>query len=1396
MATKKTMKKTMEKKQTKNAASSRKTPTASKRGPNPKWTVVGVSGEGIGTDAYEGKKSLTQVEIAEGVTKIGVRAFAGCVNLVSIRIPKSVTYIGNDAFSGCVKLRDVELADGLETIGCEVFAGCAALPAIVKKGRLFFAPVVKGSVSFPAGVTSIADNAFNRNSDLKRITLPGGVRQIGENAFEFCKNLVSVDIPDSVVEIGAEAFSSCCSLRHVKLPGRLKKLGYGVFSSCKMLTSVELPQSVTDLGSSCFEGCERLKSAAVLAKIKALPYDSFKNCSALASIRMPEVSEIGSSAFKGCESLRSFDFARIREIGYDAFAGCKGLKSISFPSTLRSVDRDAFCGCVSLVRVDASPAVLKKINYASVFKGCPLLPPLIVDGVLKFMPVAGERVVIPEGVTEISDNLFEDCEGLKDVVFPSSLKKIGESSVNATGIEKLDLPSGLLEIGEEAFRYCKALKTLTIPDSVKVIESRAFAACTQLASLKLSESIEEIDDGVFAACKSLKEVAIPAGVKVVRDEAFGFCKVLNRITFNSGDTSVHREAFRQCVVVRKVEVPSGLKKECALLDSRGYQSVKSVADRNAKYGEDVELKTAELRLWSYLPTIGTAWVDSLDEVDDDLAECARDEGGWVHALDVSDIGGELEINGADVGIDFKLVRRVEAGIENTWSEFRNKIGIYSVDIDKSGCSTVFAIAGDFDPKKLTLYYKTAIGPGYYKHPEDVTIDLLDRVEYDGLELELDYDDDPNNKGCMFTVFNGGQYAGYEHGCDVDDLSWKPFPSCNNWGLFSPCQWAALLSDQPQFADKCEVWNDFTARDWSCLLARNPRFAGRCDKWNEFGACHWAELISSQPRFADKCDKWEIFDDADWREILCAQPQFFERFKECRRYFHGGDWLKVLSKQPQLASGKIDWLGGPQDARDLIVAQPQFAKQCGKFGGMDDLDLAVLAASGICKDRFLKLKKPSAWAVAIALSGNPRLAGKVKISRVMGAVDEEQEDKLWNDDGLGITPWASPAAFLIRNQPSFVKEVDVSEFSCLDWLCVLQKQPQLADRCDWSRFEEEWCGEDHAMYLENDELISLLRKNTDIDVTEGMDIITFMTSPLLMKEFDASGWRDPVHAWCAVLCRYPEKAADFERDWIPVEPEEDDETNVSSGEEDMNVRFCYWNDWGESEWRGYERKLAKRDAATKKQFQEQWREETEEGADFDEELFLAYACKRSPDWAFLISDQWGEVLKKVPSLLDDKEIAKKVKDWCNEEEIEDGYYPYPDFGGVWVPHGEYALEGSRWAAVLAINAKPWPDFDETAFLGLDRCWVLAHQPQFAEKWDLQTLADPNAAMWTARDCDKVEFSFGWAYLLMKQPQLAEGFTGWEGICVDEDWDMLLKERPEFASKRVKKSGKKTTKSKKG
>ena len=188
-----------------------------------------------------------------------------------------------------------------------------------------------------------------------------------------------------------------------------------------------------------------------------------------------------------------------------------------------------------------------------------------------------------------------------------------------------------------------------------------------------------------------------------------------------------------------------------------------------------ESHSVRMELWSYATAIGTAWVDSLDEIDDDIAECARDDGGKWGPLDVDELDGDVEVDGEFVNVDFAKVEKKLRRCENNWDEFRDKIGIYSVDIDKAGCTVEFTIDGEFDLAKLKIFYTTAIGTGYYSNPENNPIRLLNSIEYDGKILEFEGDDDRDNKGCMFTVFNKGKFAEYRHGCDVNKLEWKPFP---------------------------------------------------------------------------------------------------------------------------------------------------------------------------------------------------------------------------------------------------------------------------------------------------------------------------------------------------------------------------------------------------------------------------------------------------------------------------------------------------------------------------------------------------------------------------------------------------------------------------------------------
>ena len=350
-----------------------------------------------------------------------------------------------------------------------------------------------------------------------------------------------------------------------------------------------------------------------------------------------------------------------------------------------------------------------------------------------------------------------------------------------------------------------------------------------------------------------------------------------------------------------------------------------------KSNNNIEQKKVVLQLWGYCPSIGTAWVDSLEEVDDDLAECARDECGWWGLLDISEIEGELLINGVDACLDLKSVRLVKAGVENTWSNFYDKIGIYSVDIDKAGCSAEFTVDGDFDPEKLVLYYKTAIGPGYYEHPENCTIDLLDRVEYDGVKLELDYDGEWNNKGCMFTVFNKGQYAEYGHGCDIDDLTWTPFPiDFRRWKDWSDELWKQYetMLAKHNAAIKEQFEKQLTFACVFCDLNQCDFLAHACTRSLDWATLswNWGEILQQEPSLLD--NKSIVKMVREWCDACDESDDYYEDDDDCDNGEGGtlNRWAYILSYHPQLADYCSTYQKFNGFSRCMLIAnRPQFAE---------------------------------------------------------------------------------------------------------------------------------------------------------------------------------------------------------------------------------------------------------------------------------------------------------------------------------------------------------------------------------------------------------------------------------------------------------------------------------------
>jgi hypothetical protein len=80
------------------------------------------------------------------------------------------------------------------------------------------------------------------------------------------------------------------------------------------------------------------------------------------------------------------------------------------------------------------------------------------------------------GAEVIPDRCFNQCRGLKWVVWPGELREIGMNCFGNASLELIDLLScgGLKEIGQGSFRGCHMVKGVLLPRSLEVVGQWAF----------------------------------------------------------------------------------------------------------------------------------------------------------------------------------------------------------------------------------------------------------------------------------------------------------------------------------------------------------------------------------------------------------------------------------------------------------------------------------------------------------------------------------------------------------------------------------------------------------------------------------------------------------------------------------------------------------------------------------------------------------------------------------------------------------------------------------------------------------------------------------------------------------------------------------------------------------
>ncbi len=197
----------------------------------------------IGDYAFYGSCYVTSVSIGSGVTEIGKYAFSSVEPVTTISIPFGVKVIDDYAFSFCYDLTQVSLPDSLEVLGVGAFAQCTGLtsvhiPASVHTfGAEEYSSWESSVFSKCTGIKQFtvdadnsilcADDGVLYSKDMTRLlhyplgagrtsyVIADGVTHIGYQSFGYCKNLQSVTVPKTVAVIEEYAFYYSSALSEI-----------------------------------------------------------------------------------------------------------------------------------------------------------------------------------------------------------------------------------------------------------------------------------------------------------------------------------------------------------------------------------------------------------------------------------------------------------------------------------------------------------------------------------------------------------------------------------------------------------------------------------------------------------------------------------------------------------------------------------------------------------------------------------------------------------------------------------------------------------------------------------------------------------------------------------------------------------------------------------------------------------------------------------------------------------------------------------------------------------------------------------------------------------------------------------------------------------------------------
>lgn len=323
-------------------------------------------------------------------------------NIISMHLPNTIVKIESLALSG-IGVKELRLPDNLNFVGDQALC----IPTMEK---------FIGNNTSEDGRLVIIEDGF--------VNYLGTIRQV--------KGYVAAFAP--------------AGLSSYTLPPNAKIIGWGAFIS-QELKEITFNEGLEEMFADCFAG-DPLECDIVIPNSLKVLFHPFSGCKGITGFygNKDFCSEDHYCLFNDLHEIMNFVGYEVTDyvipegvtgIRGNGFNGMYNLRSITFPSTIKDINRYAFMDCPNL---DMLYGECVSDDHKGIIVDDKFVTLIITKGVTKY--------VIPDGIKSIGEMAFIECPDLEEIIVSDSVTEFGGYDFAwCPKLKKIVLSSNLKEIG-------------------------------------------------------------------------------------------------------------------------------------------------------------------------------------------------------------------------------------------------------------------------------------------------------------------------------------------------------------------------------------------------------------------------------------------------------------------------------------------------------------------------------------------------------------------------------------------------------------------------------------------------------------------------------------------------------------------------------------------------------------------------------------------------------------------------------------------------------------------------------------------------------------------------------------------------------------------------------------